>query len=293
MIDLTEKNTVSDATLVKFGVKADGKDEEAFIYDLDLLIPVQSAEDAELVQHMIPGAVDVFDKATNEQDNWKFNTTVKPDLDGVRVEISDASHGERAMDGSAEVKSIKLRASKKAVSVVFRMSLGGQTEGVATRLTRLLRNAVSVEVEQTQQVLPFATGGRTPEPGDLVVAMDSDVGESRVGRLVDTVVTDGETLYRLEDFDSEYAVQADQVVSIIGLGGDVRALVRSYKGRCKRRELAPTWEAVLLGIATQADWALRGGQGQTFDLSPEVIEAAVEALDRGESVPADEARGVA
>lgn len=280
MIDLTAKDSEADGQLIKYTGKADGKAEDAYIFDAVVAFTVRGREDAATLEAMIPGACEIFDRATREDDNWRFNTTVKPDMSGVRAVISHAERGKVAVEGACEVKSVQLRASKKATVVSVTMAFGGQSAGVATNLTALLRSTCCLSVERAQQVIPFPTS-KAPDgqTGDLVAVWDPEVEQHMVGRLVETSVGGVMTL---EDFDNEYAASRDHVVAVVKLGGDVTALTRSYKQRCGRRKITPTWEAVILAAAESAEGLLSGG-GSVI-LTPEIIERAVARLESGDGV---------
>lgn len=280
MLDLTAHHAEADLTLNAFTVKADGKAEDRYVYALDLVSEIKGVEDAEVLARILPGAVDLYEKASHDQDNRKFTVALNPGLEGIRFNIGNAHSSKGVVQGLGEVKQIKVRASKVATTCVFRIVMGGQSEEVASDLTRLLRNAASVVAEYDQQLLPFE-GKKPPEVGHLVVAFDSDTGENMVGRLAETSERDGIVYYALENFDCDFQVAAENVVSNFVLEGDVAALVKSYKTRCKKRSISPTWDAVILAIAKSWDGALKGGKGQAVMLTTEHIEMAVNMIQDG------------
>jgi len=279
MIDFTQKQSEADGQLSRFTLKADGKDESAFIYECDVVFVIDSVADARTLASIVPGAVEVFERAGREDDNWKFNTTVNPDLAGVRATLSHAKRGKVAVDGGVEVKSLRLRASKKAVAATAKLVFGGQTAAVAANLAPLLRAACSLSLEKLQGVIPFPSAKGAPEPqkGDLVVAWGRDVQQHYVGRLVEAT----EERIALDNFGDEYSIDPEEVTAVLKLDGDVTALRKSFVSRCKRRDVQPMWDAVILAAA-ESDSGLLSGGG-TLVLTPEVIERAVARIESGDA----------
>lgn len=277
MIDLTDQSAEADGQLNKFSIKADGKAEDAYLYEADLIFVIASVEDAKILDKIFPGAVRVQEESQREDTNWKFNATVNPDITGVKATLSHASRGKVAIDGGCEVKSVRLRASKKAIAATVKLVFGGQTAGTAAKLTALLRTACCLSIEKNQQVIPFPTKGVAPAvPGDLVAVWDSEVGQHYVGLVAES--EDGRLT--LDDHGNEYTVSADEVVAVVKLDGDIKALIRSFKTRCKRRDIQPTWEAILLAGA-EGNSLLDGGG--TLTLDSEVLERAVARLQSGDA----------
>lgn len=277
MIDLTCRSAEVDGQVVKYSVKADGKVEDAYIFEADVAFVIASVEDARIVEKVIPGAVEVFARAGREDDNWKFNTSVVPDIRGFRATISHAARGKVAMEGGCEIKALRLRSSKKATACTIKLAFGGQTAQGAANLAAMLRSACCLSLEHDQQVIPFArkAGEAPPAPakGDIIVAVAG--GDTYCGRFVEQAGS----IITIEDFDNEYAVEVDEVTAVLKVGGDVAALSRSYKTRCGKRKIQPTWAAIVLAFAEGAE--VRGTA--TIDLTAEVIERAVARLESGDA----------
>ena len=281
ILDFREKSAEADAKLASFKCRADGKDEHAYVYECDVVFTIANPREAEVAAHVLPGAVEVFTRAQEQDTNWKGRVAVVPDLSGVKVDIAHAARGKVAISGTAEVKQVELRASKKAVTVRARFVFGGQTAAQAANLAEALREAVHVALEQQQQPLPLRFGGAAPSAGQLVVASMED-GTVVVGRMI-AAEDDGEDegILKLEDFSNTYDVEPGEVVSTLTLGNppdDLTSLLRSYRDRCKRRAIEPTWEALVLALGEGAPPATG-----RVEITSECVERAVELIKEGKA----------
>lgn len=292
MIDLTERADECDGALVKFSVKADGKADDAYLYEAHVAFRLDDLDDARIAAKVAPGAAEVFAKSQGD-DNWKHSGTVTPgtSLGPLRITLSHADRGKVAIEGQAEIKGLSLRASKKAVVLVAKIAFGGQSAGIAANLAALLRASCCMTFERPQGVLPFRPReANDANVGDVVITWDPDVREHFVGRLAEV---EGERL-TLESFGNEYVAVKSEIVAVVKLDGDVTGMLRSYEDRCKRREISPTWEAIVMAAAEDGTALLRGGGVVT--LTPEILERAVARLESGDAVlpePDEEQAGVA
>lgn len=283
VIDFDKLETQADGTLSRYTVKADGRDDEGFVYETDIVFVIEGTQDARIVQSIVPGAEDVWTRASAEDDDWKFNTTVTPDLIGTRAVLTNAKLDHKGIEGACDVKSVRLRASKRATTLTVKLVFGGQTAAQASALAGLLRSAVSLSLSRDQQVLPFPTTSVQPKTGDLVVAFDG--GTAFTGRLLQS----DDSVLVLEDFDREYRVDPGSVSSVIRLDGDVAALRRSYKTRCQRRNLTASWEAIVLALGQDNGAVTRGSASVV--LTAETIEKAVALLESGDELLPPEPSG--
>lgn len=248
IIDLSEKTARGCGQLNKFSVRADGRDESAFIYDAQVVFVVSNSAEAEAVERLIPGAKETYQRAT-ERDDWKAQQTVVPDIDGARVELRRSSDDEVAVQGGAVIKGVFLRASKRAVTLTVKVQMAGQTDRVATALTSLIGKPVDLLVEAAQQGLPFA-GGKVPtvQLGSVVVARDTD-GATVWGRVHD-MDHDRGTL-QLDVFgDGELTVSTTDVTTSWALvpGDATEKALRAYKTACKKAKVAPSYRAITVAV---------------------------------------------
>lgn len=279
---LDQQTTDAAGKLVKFSVKADGQNEEAYLYDVELHYPIATEEEAEQVEAYCPGAETAFTNA-QELDNWKWSGKTQP-ATSTKATIARADDGLVLADGLASILYTQIRASKRAVVLVVKLRFGGQTEGVATKLTKNLRAAVGTMFDQPQQELDF--GGMAPKLGDIVVGEIE--GKSFAGALLAerTRGIEGENQITLDDFGTQFLLTPADVRSFFTIGGDANmaALVRSYETKCKRSKVNPTWRALVIAInVNHPTTDTRGGE---YALNIQHVEDAVNLLvderDNGE-----------
>lgn len=278
MLDIHQPQAEADGKLVKVAMSRDGTEVDTFIFEAQVAFSIRR-EDCEIVSKILPGAGEMFDRAAATEDNEKFTATSNPDVSGLRLMLSSASGGKVAIEAGAEIRSVKLVASKKGVTVTIKFGIGGQTAEAAGRIVELLGNAVTVSTSNDQQDL-FRPTGRADAPtakvGDLVTARSNN--DTIVGRVASAATADSPRV-SIEDFDSDYMVDESEIVGVITLDGDVAALRRSFKDRCKRKGIIPTWNAVLL--AGVESWV--GGKSATGKqpLTADIMARAFELLETG------------
>lgn len=292
--DLTARRDEAQGQLLKLGIKPDGAD-EAFLYETRVAFPINNSTEAEELEKLIPGAKEIYVRAT-EQDDWKTNVTVVPTLQGVFIELANASGGKVAIKGAAEIKSVQLRASKRAVTLTLIVIHGGQTEGVAAGLIKTLGKAVTFAYESAQQDL-FEKGAKAtplPERGDIVHALEE--GTPVWGRVVE--VNEGDTkedptTVLLDDFGAEHMVASADIRSFWKLGKDegTEKAVTSYKGKCKRRNVPASWRTITVAVGEafgKGTIPTEGAHALTKEMVDRAVELAAEAVaTRDASAPAE------
>ena len=283
-IDVFKKGE-ADGKLVKYSVKADPRDEDAFTFEADVAFSISGPEDAKILEQDIPGAVDMWTQANNPDTNWKIALTVKPNL-SVSAELSNAVKGLSAIKGLAEVKSLTLRASKKAVTTIVKLVWGGQPAETATSLARLLRNATTLSLEPQQQELPYRKPGEVLafDEGDIIVARLDD-GEEVCGFVADggdTEEVDGEDSATIDDCGKEHVVPTRSFVSVVKVELVDDAVIPAYVKRAKKAKVKASTRAILAGL-------LQGGtpDGRIYTINEATIDAALE----WDGKSGDEARG--
>jgi len=277
IIDLAETEHTADGVLQKFTTKADGQDEDAFVFETDVTFIIDSVDDAKILAKMIPGAVEIFERANREDDNWKYTATAKPDIDGVKVQISSAKGRSASVEGTVMIKALIVRASKAAMTATARFTFGGQPSKVAQKLTALLGKVTRVTTDFSQQVLQFpkVVEGGGMGRGDIVVAHSNDAW---IVGMVDEI---GDSTVKVKDFSNAYTVDPEEIVSVLHLEGDVTALRRTYSNRCKSDDLTPTWEAIILAMGEDSENVLKGGGRVRF--TPEHVNRAVARIASGDA----------
>ena len=279
-IDLLAQTSETDCELSKYTVKADSGDEDAYLYDLWLVTRLTSVQDADLCGKLIPGARAIYERATEPENNEKFSQTVTPAIKGLSVNISNAKKGLVAVTGAADILSVQMRGSKRIVTVTVKLRMGGQTEAIASNLTKLLRNAVTLSTDYDQQPIPFPERVSTPTPelGNVVCALAG--GMNWYGRLIEG---SDSGKFLLDDFGSETQVDLQDIQSFYGIGvgegDDMGRLLASYKARCKTRDIRPSWAAITVALGQQWGQGEDSFSGQVHMVSKVTIDGAIALLD--------------
>lgn len=262
-------------TFNRFGVKRDGRDASAFVYDLSIVFMIASVDEARIVAGLFPGAAEDYVRAT-ERDNWKRQSRITPEITGALASLFNAETGESLIEGGAEVKAVVLRASKRAVAMTVQLQMAGQTAAMASKLAYDLANVVSLKVTGSQQVLPLF--GDKPKPvlvsmGGIAVGTDAE-GDTVWGRVVDQDLETGRC--KLDTFEDEVFVEHDTVSACWPLlPGDVtEKALKKFVTACKKSKAAPSYRAITLAVG-ESYAAHQPAEGE-FILSREIVARAVE-----------------
>lgn len=278
ILNLAIAASEADALFSKFQVKPDGTTEATFIHTADFVFPIANSAEAEILGQLIPGAKDMYLRASQEDTNWKTSVTVTPEIQNAYFELADAKTGRVMFKGGGEIKTAQLRASKRETRLTIRVAFGGQVAETSMNFTKLLRSNVHVVYSASQQALPFKKGEvrPVPETGDVVAASNED-GVSVYGRVVE--VDDDAGTVIINDFGAEHVVELAKVKSFWKPAeADLEARTRSFKGRCTKRQLVASWSALTVAVG-EAFAGGAPGEGPHL-ITPSIVERAVEVLVR-------------
>lgn len=278
--DLNNHSGEVDASLSKFTIKTDG-DEDAFLFICSVVFMILNSQEAEELEALIPGAKEIYVRAT-ESDDWKGQIKVTPSFPGMSIELAHAGSGLSLIKGCAEVEYLLYRASKKAVTLTANIRVGGQSAAVAGNLCKGLRGAISFIWQASQQPLFSTKGGKAkqsiiPKVGQIIAGRDQS-GLSIFGQVVEVNDTDGDAL--VSDFGEDHQVRFVDVQSAwqVNTGAeDFTSLIKSFKDRCKKRDLMPSWEALTQATGEAFGQGSTPGDGQ-HNLTKPIISRAVEIL---------------
>lgn len=271
--DLTQSKATGQGQLVKVAFRSDGREQTAFIYDIQVAFTIANSADAEVVERLIPGARDTYIRAT-ESDDWKDQHNVVPAISGLRIKLTKADDGTTAIEGGAEVVGALLRSSKVACTLTLKLRCAGQTQRIASALAGVLNVPVELFAESSQQVLAFPNRNATVPVGAVVVAKDSN-GATLWGRVHDTDPQVGIAL--LDIFgDTEVDVTFESITTTWALvpGDATETALLTYKNQCKKNKVQPNFRAIT--VAMGEAYATEPPTDNLHRLTAAIVERAVE-----------------
>ena len=289
VVDLTAQRGACDVTIHAASLRPDPAN-DALVYKLDLLMLLASRAEAELVEKVLPGLGETFDRA-GEQDNWKGSQSARP-AESLRVVLTakEAGEGQRQgpvsaggviIQGTAELKEVKASLSKRQRAVLVRLSFHGHGEDVAAKIAGNLSRSVGMSFERAQGVLPFATTAR-PTPAlreGMIVA--AGIGEAQiVGRITEI---DGDAVAVQVD-GTEVTVDRADVISSFAFAadGETSAALSDYAERCERRKVPVSWRALVEALAA------RGATEGTIPVTADDVEQATRTVEAQAGQPSTE-----
>ena len=297
--DLTQPKGACDVAINNVSFKADGA-ADALVLKVDLLMFLASRAEAEVVEAMLPGLGEIFDRA-GENDNWKGANAVKPSESlTVVLTAKEAGEGQRQgpvapggviIQGAADLSEVKANMSKRQRAVLIRLVFRGHGEEALMRLAGMLRlgGSVGMAFEQRQGVLAFSPSTKAAPALRVGMIVAAGAGESQtVGRLTEI---DGDEL-SIQDNGTEFSVHLNDVISAFAFAtdGDTSAALSDYAERCERRSLPVSWRALVDVLVKRT-----GAEGATptsgLAVTADDVEAAVEMVVKAAGVnpePTDE-----
>ncbi len=271
--DLSSHDGECDGSLSKYSVKLDG---DSYQYTVSLVFQILNPKEAEVLEPYFAGARQGYVNCT-EQDNFKEERTVTPEFDEMTFELVNRESARSLIKGAARILKMGMRGSKKAVTLTLTLSWSGQSEGVAANLAHGMRAPITFLFERAQQSLFNKKPDQeaiTPEVGQIVCF------ESEEGKGFGQVVEVNDETCLVSDFGQEAEVPLEDILSAWTVNTahhEHDKLLKSYRDRCKRRDVQPSWMAL-----TQAVGEAFGKDGQPGEgahaLTKSVVEAAVEIL---------------
>lgn len=279
VLNLALAKSEADALFNQFRVKADGSTENTYIHTADFVFPIANTAEAAVLAELIPGAKDMYLRASQEDTNWKTSVTVTPEIRQAHFELADAKSGRVVFKGAGEILTGTLRASKRETKLTVRVAFGGQTAETSMAFTRLLRSNVHVIYEGAQQTMFQGKKGEArpvPAIGDIVCGIED--GTTVFGRAVEVNDEDAAAVTVIvNDFGTEHVFDIAGVKSFWKPAEvDFEKCTKSFSQRCKKRGLIPSWSALTQAVGEAfADGTPSEG---AHTLTTKIVERAIELL---------------
>lgn len=282
--DLSQHLGETDGSLNKFSVKCDGED--AYTYTVDVVFPILNSKEAEALEPFFPGAKQTYVSCT-EQDDWKEQRTVTPVFPSdLNIELAAKKSGRSLIKAVASIPRLLLRASKKVVTLTVRLVFTGQAEGIATGLTHGMKSPITFCWEQAQQSLfvkKTVATAITPKVGQIVCFAEAD-RPSHFGQVVEihedntALVSDfgEEDQVRFQDLRSAWTVNTEDP--------EYDTCLKSYKERCKRRNLTASWSALTQAVGEAFGQEGTPGEG-AHTLTKPILSRAIAILEATKTGP--------
>lgn len=282
VVDLNADSGECDVVLNAVQGKADASS-PGIVYQIDLMMNITSADEAELAGKVVPGVQTSYAFA-GEDDDWKSTSTVrKSQMISVDLIAKEppagqppklVEAGESIVRGMAEIKAITVKQSKRAQVMVVKLAMHGKGASLAGLLFDNLACSVGFRFAQVQTGLPFGTSVRDGEDQiDVyaIVAATLPDGAQIVGRVFE-IDANG---IQVSEAGKVYTVNRADVISSFRLSEDAStiAALADYTDRCAGLEMEPSWSALVDVLRDSLD------PDQTeITVSQEQVIRAVESL---------------
>ena len=269
MVDLTQQTTEGVGCLAKLAFRRSGRSDEAgLIADADIAVSLETTDDAEIVNRMLPGALSAWSERANG-DESKSRLSRVPTNSQRHAIIAGIHDGAATYEGPAEIRSMALVSSPAATVLTIRLRLFDLQQSVAGALCMLIGEFVGVRVEQQQQTLAFVARQRPHER--IATVRDAD-GVIRFGRVVDW--TDNRV--SVDDFGEVVNVEPDAVASVVNVRGDqLPALLDYYRESLAAGFVRPTWEHLIVALGKRYAVGETESDGDVWTLDDATVAEAI------------------
>lgn len=281
--------------LQRLSVKREGSDgSRMLLWDLDLAHQVGDG-DLEALEALLPGAsitveagkqaakVETRKDATPRQDVRLLVYDPEAEATEPDPDSDDGPTRPTLLTGIATVQHVQLRVNGAVAVVVVRYRLRALAARMADLLDQL-GETVQTGAEVVQ--LGLFTGGTqlqvVPEPGRLVTA--TTVGGEVAGIVRSVLPADPEAgcpalLYVRDVVGDQIVVKLDEVTNVLrveaGDGTTVAKLLTSYRGKAKRRDLTPSWGALIRAMALAQGGGVDNALAGVVLLTSDTVDAAL------------------
>lgn len=285
----------------------DGEGRSPISVDIDVAFKVDDS-DVDDMNSVIPGSGTVIRQAGAREGTTKLNLVDTSPRDDTKLKILDPSHLEAGeavtlFEGTATPRQAKVQVRSSGSSLIVRYRFAVEPAEVAALTARLSKD-IEVRVERMQQSLfndkdKAKTGTRregapssgrrsgaalkaAPKEGDVVRAVKPD-GEDTFGQ-VKTVKADPAglilTIKDINDDPQEVHVGDVEDVFVFEVPGgqELRHVVASFRNRCTRIGLKPSWAFLILACSQLYGGGQPLAPGGKLVITPEVIDKAVELV---------------
>lgn len=289
LIDLTKNECVGRGKLADFGARrSSGTETGSYQVDVGILRRVETIDEARALESMFPGIAREYQASFGEDSTGKRKREFVPVDPNVRLLLVHAEKGKQIFQGMAEARLARFNVSAKASTLLVKLRLLHADAVVGHKIMDWLNDEISVELEQSNGVLPFPTvdedGGNTfgetgadegaivPEVGNLIVVRSEEPeGEPEFGvvRAIDGEDDDAVIAYSDIGVNEHSHATLDRVENVIA--------VCTEKGATSDRSLRRLWAK----YRTEAE--PRGKEATARNLTVAIAEASGRGLiEQGE-----------
>lgn len=283
MLDLTKHTDESSGHISKIAISRDGGADNELLFDVDLTFMLSSVVEAEAIGKLIPGALAMYQRTEDMDEQLKTSVRVNPPAEDLLVTLKQTDALLQVFNGRACVRSVVYNVVPGAASVTFKIRLFGISIENAGKLCESLGSKVTLHFTKKQQLLTFPTSknvkhnSEDPEPWTIVSGMDADGGWV-FGRLLYTDDSDRNcpTIVCIDDFGKETTIEETEIISKfdISASGQLLNMVETFQNKVEKIGGRPTWEYMILAMGQEySDNVFNGSD--PCELAWGVINAAI------------------
>jgi hypothetical protein len=258
MLDLTKATNEAAGFINKIGIRRDGTADNELLFDLDLAFMLASDLDAKVVDKLIPGALAMYLRTEDGDEQLKTSVRVNPSAEDLFVSLKQSDALLQLFDGRACVRTVVYNAVPGAASVVFRIRLFEVNIDSAGVLCESLGSKVTIGFTKQQQLLTFPTPkpdlSAKEEPWTIVSGLDEE-GLAVFGVLTHTDNSDRNCppVVCINDFGSETIIEESGIISRfdISANGQLESMIDTFQSKVKKLGGKPTWEYMILAMGQE------------------------------------------
>ncbi len=259
MIDLTDSSSAGTGILSKVQIRRDGSSEDGLLFDVDIAFEIQTIEDAEKADKIIPGVREMFNSSeTGEERRITVRSTL-PDS-SLHIEVINQD-GETLIATPSEIRNVVFTSSGAGSIITNRFRLFGLEVESATHLLTRLGKRITLVTEKPQQVLDFKSTSKSNKPPEA--SSDRDIEKTETATVV-TYGKDGEPKFgmlvndpegpfvEISNFSTLRSVPRDTIVSSINVVGpdgvNLSRQLTKYHMESRNSSCNPDWKWLILSL---------------------------------------------
>lgn len=280
MIDLLAPSSEGSLHLTRLAIKRDGTNANALLAEIDLATPIETEEDALVLDALVPGASALWRRSSEgAEDTARFGRSPSSMSVHGRLALTDRAEEVVAFARTVTITRAVVAVSARSRTFIARVRVGGLGPEEVATLCGALDERVHLSTSSLQVTL-FGGAGTVSVPvrRDVreIVSLRVEVGgltEYRFGSV--TNETDRAISLRdlYEETPEDYDLASSEVVSRLRVAASDR-LLSAYRERATSIGLVPSWGDLIVALGRDYG-AGAASDGGVWALRPDHLRTAL------------------
>ena len=282
MIDLLAPSSDGSLHLVKIGIRRDGTASGGLLADLDLACPIETEEDALVVEAVVPGASALWRRSSEGgEDTARFGRSPSSMTVHGRLSLPDRVEEVVAFARSVSIVRATVVVSAKVRTYLLRVRVGGLSSEEVATLCEALDERVLLAVSSIQLTMFGASSVAARPDVREIVSLRVNVGgisEFKFGAVADETDLSISVRDLYEDTPEQFGLSNVEIVARLRVAASDR-LLSAYRERASSIGVVASWGDLFVALGREYGSTGATSSGGVWDLRVDHVREALGGIN--------------